>query len=104
MLPLFRGLTTGEIEIILSGIPHHIKKFKTNSIISVSGDPVNSLMIVITGVVKGEMVDYEGRVIKIEDIPAPGALASAFLFGNKNRFPVNVIATSDAEILTIDKT
>ena len=49
------------------------------------------------------MVDYAGRVIKIEDIPAPGALASAFIFGSKNRFPVNVLATSDTEILAIGK-
>jgi CRP-like cAMP-binding protein len=68
-----------------------------------SGDQVNSLMIVISGVVKGEMVDYAGRVIKIEDIPAPGALAPAFMFGNKNRFPVNVIAISSVEILLIEK-
>jgi CRP-like cAMP-binding protein len=53
--------------------------------------------------VKGEMVDYAGRVIKIEDIPAPGVLASAFLFGNKNRFPVNVIAVSEGELLMIGK-
>ena len=55
-------------------------------------------MIVFNGVVKGEMVDYAGRVIKIEDIPAPGALASAFMFGSNNRFPVNVICISDTEI------
>jgi CRP-like cAMP-binding protein len=50
------------------------------------------------------MVDYAGRVIKIEDITAPGALASAFIFGNMNKFPVNVIAVEDSEILFIDKT
>jgi CRP-like cAMP-binding protein len=60
-------------------------------------------MIVITGTVKGEMVDYAGRVIKIEDIPAPGAIASAFIFGSRNRFPVNVIAISDGELLLIEK-
>jgi CRP-like cAMP-binding protein len=60
-------------------------------------------MIVISGVVKGEMVDYAGRVIKIEDIPAPGALASAFMFGNRNLYPVNVIAVTDSELLIIDK-
>jgi CRP/FNR family transcriptional regulator, dissimilatory nitrate respiration regulator len=101
--PLFRGLTTGDIETILSGVPHRIKKFQAGSLISQSGEPVNSLMIVITGVVKGEMVDYAGRVIKIEDIPAPGALASAFMFGSRNRFPVNVIAVSDGELLMIEK-
>jgi CRP-like cAMP-binding protein len=101
--PLFRGLTTLEIETILSVVPHRIKKYQADSMISQSGEPVNSLMIVISGVVKGEMVDYAGRVIKIEDIPAPGALASAFIFGSKNRFPVNVLATSDTEILAIGK-
>lgn len=49
------------------------------------------------------MVDYSGRVIKIEDIPAPRAIASAFMFGNRNRFPVNVIAVSDVELLFIEK-
>ena len=80
LAPLFRGLASDEIAKILSSIPHHIKKYKAGSLISQSGEPVNSLMVVINGVVKGEMVDYAGRVIKIEDIPAPGALASAFLF------------------------
>jgi CRP-like cAMP-binding protein len=101
--PLFKGLTTGEIETILSGVPHRTKKFQAGSLISQSGEPVNSLIVVISGVVKGEMVDYVGRVIKIEDIPAPGALASAFMFGNRNRFPVNVIAVSDGELLLIEK-
>src|SRR5665647_361492 len=101
--PLFKGISPDEIEIILKSVPNRVKKFQSGSMISQSGEPVNSLMIVIKGVVKGEMIDYAGRVIKIEDIPAPGSLASAFMFGNRNRFPVNVIATSDTEILTIDK-
>jgi CRP-like cAMP-binding protein len=101
--PLFRGFTTEGIESLLLRVPHHVRKFKTGSLISQSGEPVNSLMIVLNGIVKGEMVDYAGRVIKIEDIPAPGALASAFMFGNKNRFPVNVIAITDTELLTVNK-
>jgi CRP-like cAMP-binding protein len=60
-------------------------------------------MIVIKGVLKGEMVDFAGRVIKIEDIPAPGALAAAFIFGNRNRFPVNVLAVTSGELLVIEK-
>lgn len=100
---LFKGLETGEIETILSSTPHRIKKYQAGTMISQSGEPVNSLMIVLSGIIKGEMVDYAGKVIKIEDIPAPGTLAPAFLFGNRNRFPVNVIVVSDAEILVIDK-
>lgn len=100
---LFKGISPDEIEIILKSVPNRVKKFQCGSMISQSGEPVNSLMIVIKGVVKGEMIDYAGRVIKIEDIPAPGSLASAFMFGNRNRFPVNVIAVSDGELLLIEK-
>jgi CRP/FNR family transcriptional regulator, dissimilatory nitrate respiration regulator len=101
--PLFKGLSTTDIEAVLSSVPYRVMKFKTGSLISQSGEPVKSLLVVISGTVKGEMVDDTGRVIKIEDIPAPGALATAFLFGNRNRFPVNVVALSDGELLSVDK-
>jgi len=101
--PLFKGLKEEEIISILSDIPYRIKKIKTGSLLSQSGDQVNSLMIVTEGFVKGEMADYAGRLIKIEDIHAPGALAPAFMFGNNNRFPVDIVAGSDCEILLIEK-
>lgn len=101
--PLFIGLSSDEIEKILSQVPHKFRKYEAGTMISQSGEPVNSLMIVIEGIVKGEMVDFAGRVIKIEDIPAPGALASAFMFGNNNRFPVNVAAIAKTELLIIER-
>jgi len=101
--PLFNGMTPDDIEIILTKVPFRVKKFQSGSMISQSGEPVNALIIVINGIVKGEMADYAGRVIKIEDIPVPGALASAFMFGSRNRFPVNVIAVTDGELLLIEK-
>jgi CRP/FNR family transcriptional regulator, dissimilatory nitrate respiration regulator len=101
--PLFKGLIPAEIESILLNMPHRIRKFSAGNMLSQSGETVNSLMVVLSGTVKGEMVDYAGRVIKIEDIHAPGALASAFMFGNKNMFPVNVIALTDIELLEIYK-
>jgi CRP/FNR family transcriptional regulator, dissimilatory nitrate respiration regulator len=101
--PLFRGIDSAEISGILATIPFRTKKYSSGSMISQSGEIVNSFMIVTKGAVTGEMVEYSGRVIKIEDITAPGALAPAFLFGNKNRFPVNVVSTIDSELLIIEK-
>jgi CRP/FNR family transcriptional regulator, dissimilatory nitrate respiration regulator len=100
---LFKELPLDGIESILDSVPFRIKKFRSGSMIFQNGDQVSSLIIVINGVAKGEMVDYSGRVIKIEDVPAPGAIASAFMFGNRNRFPVNVVAVSDVELLLIEK-
>jgi CRP/FNR family transcriptional regulator, dissimilatory nitrate respiration regulator len=100
---LFRGIGPEEISGILSVIPHQIRKFTPGFMVAQSGEPVVSLMIVVEGTIRGEMVDFAGRVIKIEDIEASGALAPAFLFGNKNRFPVNVISTGDSAIMVIKK-
>jgi CRP-like cAMP-binding protein len=101
--PLFRGLTQEDIRNLLSQTPFHEKRYISGSLIAQSGDTVSRLMMVTSGTVKGEMVDYAGRVIKIEDIAAPGLLASAFMFGPANVFPVNVIAVSDCELLNIDR-
>jgi CRP-like cAMP-binding protein len=101
--PLFKGLDIAEISALLKITPHKVKRYSPGSLVAQSGDTVGRLMVVTRGTVKGEMVDYAGRVIKIEDIPAPGALASAFMFGNKNRFPVNVISLTDTEILVIER-
>jgi len=101
--PLFKGLNRDEIQRLIESVPHRVRKFRSGTIIAQSGDLVSSLILVVNGIVKGEMVNFEGRVIKIEDIPAPGALAAAFIFGSRNRFPVNVIALSDGELLMIEK-
>ena len=101
--PLFSGMTLAEIMQVISVTPYRVRNYKTGTMISQSGEPVSAFMMVIEGTVKGEMVDFSGRVIKIEDVSASGALAAAFIFGNSNRFPVNVIALSDASLLIIDK-
>jgi CRP-like cAMP-binding protein len=101
--PVFKGFAPDEIEKIFSKVKYQVKRYKADTMIFSSGEPVNSLIIVLDGTVKGEMVDYAGRVIKIEDIQAPGAIASAFIFGNKNRFPVNVNSVTDTELLIIEK-
>ena len=101
--PLFKGIFPDEIKLILENTEHRVKKFILGSMICQSGEQVNSLIVVIKGTVKGEMMDYAGHIIKIEDISAPEALAVAFLFGNRNKLPVNVIAVSDVELLLIGK-
>jgi CRP-like cAMP-binding protein len=101
--PLFSGMTLAEIVPVVSVTPYRVRKYKPGTMISHSGDPVNAFLMVIDGTVKGEMVDFSGRVIKIEDIPASGALASAFIFGGRNKFPVNVVAITDTSLMIIEK-
>lgn len=101
--PLFSGMTLAEIVSVISVTSNRIRNYKPGTMISQSGEPVNAFMMVIDGMVKGEMVDFSGRVIKIEDISAAGSLASAFIFGSRNKFPVNVVAMTDTSLMIIEK-
>jgi CRP/FNR family transcriptional regulator, dissimilatory nitrate respiration regulator len=101
--PLFRGLTIVQIEESLSKVHYQVKQYSKGQIIAMSGDECRSLQILLEGSVKGEMDDFSGKVIKIEDIDAPRPLAVAFLFGMDNRFPVNIVANNDIKLLVISK-
>ena len=101
--PVFRGIEAEEMELILKKIQHRIRKYKKGDMIAFREDRCENLMIVLRGSVKGEMLDVSGKTIKIEDIMAPYPIASAFLFGQKNQFPVNVTANDDVEIFYLEK-
>jgi CRP/FNR family transcriptional regulator, dissimilatory nitrate respiration regulator len=101
--PIFIGLSEDELEALFSKSHHFTKTYEVGEIAAFSGEVVNFLMIVLEGSVKGEMVDFSGKVIKIDDIRAPRPLATAFIFGKQNKFPVNVMANEKTKLLYIPK-
>jgi CRP/FNR family transcriptional regulator, dissimilatory nitrate respiration regulator len=76
--PIFKGLDAATTEMILGKINYRIRKYPVGSVIAISGEEITSLHIVLAGMVKGEMVDYEGRTLKIEDIGAPRGSCTGF--------------------------
>jgi len=100
---LFKGMSAQEISVALSDSSGRIRNFPRDTLIAQAGEEVLYLQIVLEGSVKGEMVDYTGKVIKIEDIAPPRPLAPAFLFGSQNRYPVNITAGGDVKVLSIPR-
>lgn len=101
--PFFRGLEPDELELLFSKISFSVKSYSKGQTIAQREEEVRNLCIVIEGIVKGEMVDFSGKILKIEEMQAPHPIAHAFLFGEKNRYPVDVIAVEDCKILFIPK-
>jgi len=99
--PVFKGITEEESRLLLGKIHYQLRKFQKDEVVVWGGEPVNNLLIVLSGSVRGEMIDYSGKTVKIEDIEAPKPLAAAFLFGKENRFPVTVTANNEGRILVI---
>ena len=101
--PLFRGITPERLFADLEEISFHTRSYKKGEILAQQGAVCNRLVILTKGSVRGEMIDYSGRLIKVEDIAAPRAIAALFLFGEENRYPVEVTANEPTEVIELPK-
>ncbi len=100
---LFKNLKPKEVALFFSEVNFQKRNYSKEQLIAQADTEVNNLLVLLEGSVRGEMTDYSGKTIKIEDIEGPNLLAPAFLFGSNNRFPVTIIANKEVLILSIDK-
>jgi len=103
LCPICKNIPINERETFLNELTFKTKFFKKGERIVNQGDTVNALYILLKGSVKAEMISESGTVLNIEIIHAPNPLAPAFLFAEKNQFPVDVITLEDVEIIIISK-
>ena len=101
--PLFREITPERLFADLEEISFHTRSYKKGEILAQQGAVCNRLVILTKGSVRGEMIDYSGRLIKVEDIAATRAIAPLFLFGEENRYPVEVTANEPTEVIELPK-
>lgn len=102
--PLFRGITPEKLSANLEEISFHTRSYKKGEILARQGDVCNRLVILT----KGSVRVRNDRLFRttpqnVEDIAAPRALAPLFLFGEENRFPVEVTANEPTEVIEIPK-
>ena len=101
--PLFRGLTLEELTLLFSQVKHQIRHFRTGELLAQAGDPVDKAILLMEGRLQGEMVDFAGNSLKIEELDPPQMVAAAFLYGPKSKFPVFLNAKTDGKIMIILK-
>ena len=100
---VFNNIDEETIKNILEKNKYEIKKYSPNESIAFRGDEVRGLYIILKGTLTTEMLTEEGNVIKIEELVPSDVIASAFVFGKKNSFPVDLNAKDEAEILFIER-
>jgi signal-transduction protein with cAMP-binding, CBS, and nucleotidyltransferase domain len=91
---IFRGLKAENIAEIMDGKPFRVKEYSRDEYIAYSHEVCHDMLFVVKGSVRGEMADFSGKKLKIEDIIAPRPLAAAFIFGRDNRYPVDMLLSS----------
>ena len=100
---LCREKSPEEIEKIRCTIDHKVKNYKRGELIASQGDRISDLYMLTRGKVKTEIISQSGLTVSVEEITAPYPLAAAFIFADNNRFPVEVTAMEDCEVILISK-
>lgn len=101
--PVFKGLSSERIKDIFENFAYKKLEFKKNEVVALAENECRHFYILLKGTVRGEMTDFSGKVIKIEDIESPRPLAPAFLFGDSNRYPVDITTNETSTILSFSK-
>lgn len=100
---LFFDIEEKDIIKYFTEIKYEIKKYSQGENIAFRGDEVKGLHINLEGKAATEMLKESGEVKRIEEINSFSLLATAFIFGNKNGFPVDLNAITSTSIFYIEK-
>lgn len=88
----------------LSGkIPYRVESYRVHDVVALQGTPCNHLMVVLKGLLQGQMVNDAGKLVVIEELIPSRLLAPAFLFAPRHELPVNIIAVEPSEVLFISR-
>jgi len=101
--PVCKSISRENAEEIILNNRFRITEYKKGDTIARQGDICRHLYILVKGEVTTEMITENGGLLTIENMKAVKPLASAFLFAEKNQFPVDVIALEDCTLMTIPK-
>lgn len=100
---LFNGLKTSQVSELIKSIKHKVRTFEKDELIFHTGDEVDYLHIIVKGIAVGEVMDFEGKVLRIEELKAPDAIGGSYIYGKNNTMPYDVVAKQALKTLVISK-
>ncbi len=100
---LFKDVNENDIKNILEKIRYRILTFEKGETVAFRGDEVEGIYINLSGELYSEMMGDKGDIKKIEDIREGSIIASAFIFGTNNKFPVDLFSRTESRIFFVEK-
>ena len=102
--PLFSEMLPSEIEVFVEHCVSDIKEFEKGEYVVRQGTPINHLYLLVSGLVRTAMLTRDDNILEIETLAPVIPLAPAFLFANRNIFPVDVITLEPTVLFLIPRT
>lgn len=100
---LFKKLDIEEFEKIIINCKYKVLEYEKDEYMAFRGDEICGIYINLKGSLVAEMLKNDGNVRRIEELKTGKIIASAFIFGEITRFPVDLVAKTNVEVLFIEK-
>lgn len=102
-IPLFDGLAAEVVYSFMEDRFNAHRAYEDGEYVARQGALCRSLYILTEGTLLATMTSPEGKRLTIERLTAPEILAPAFIFGDENRFPVDLMAQGSCRVCMISK-
>ena len=102
-MPLFRGSDASLVTRILLDFPGRFASYGKGDFIAMQNSVCRSIFLLCEGSVYAQMTSAEGKEFTLDTLSAPDVLASAFVFGTENIYPVTIIANSDCKMWVVSR-
>lgn len=102
-MPLFRGSDASLVTRILLDFPGRFASYGKGDFIAMQNSVCRSIFLLCEGSVYAQMTSDEGKEFTLDTLSAPDVLASAFVFGTENIYPITIIANSDCKMWVVSR-
>ena len=102
-LPLFQGLCSNELTLMLEKMKLHFHKVRPKGIIVHQGEECNKLILLLCGSINSETTDKEQTFSLTEKINSPAIIEPYSLFGLQPQYTATYRAETEVSLLYINK-
>lgn len=102
-LPLLAGADEVTVSELLDHPGNAHRTYKKGDYLTRQGAVCRSVYLLVAGALHATMAGADGKELVIERLTAPQLLAPAFVYGQRNRFPVSLTAVTDCELLVVGR-
>lgn len=102
-LPLFKNISTEDIDLLFKPHLYTVKHYKKGSIIYFKNEECKTCNVILEGVILIQDIDINGNVLNINEFESGSVFGENLLFSNINNYPMNVFSKTDTIILHVKK-
>ncbi len=100
---IFAGGSTERVSRWLGALPGYSEQFQSGQVIHFQGDRYDRLILLIEGKADARFQDPSGKVMQIETLTGPEAVAPAVLFSSEQQLPVTLYAETKVRLFRVNR-